>query len=269
MKDFLKKFYRLGKRHFYYFCKKLNIPTHQPTKPVEFTSAEFEAEFAQLEQMMHESGRDKSLAINWDDRHPFLQHRNGQICIGDHYTYHLAWAARWIKEITPQYHVDISSNFKFITTISAFIPTRYYEFHPPKIDLSGLSCHCADITKLPLENASTYSLSCMHVIEHIGLGRYGDILDSDGDLKAINELKRVLAPGGHLLFVVPVGRPRIVFNAHRVYGADQIIRYFAGLELYDFALETDVGEFIMDANPELANQQEYGCGSFYFRKPED
>jgi hypothetical protein len=57
----------------------------------------------------------------------------------------------------------------------------------------------------------------MHVIEHIGLGRYGEALDPDGDLKAIRELVRVLAAGGNLLVVVPVGRPRIQFNAHRIY----------------------------------------------------
>ncbi len=33
----------------------------------------------------------------------------------------------------------------------------------------------------------------MHVVEHVGLGRYGDPLDPDGDLKAIAELKRVTA----------------------------------------------------------------------------
>jgi hypothetical protein len=36
----------------------------------------------------------------------------------------------------------------------------------------------------------------MHVVEHIGLGRYGEPMDEQGDLKAIEELKRVLAPGG-------------------------------------------------------------------------
>ena len=52
----------------------------------------------------------------------------------------------------------------------------------------------------------------MHVIEHIGLGRYGDEMDPDGDLKAIDELKRVLSRKGDLLFVVPVGKPKIMYN---------------------------------------------------------
>ncbi|NDC42314.1 MAG: DUF268 domain-containing protein, partial [Chitinophagia bacterium] len=56
---------------------------------------------------------------------------------------------------------------------------------------------------LPFESDSIPSLSCMHTIEHVGLGRYGDQLDPQGDLKAIAELKRVVQPGGDLLFVTP------------------------------------------------------------------
>jgi hypothetical protein len=112
----------------------------------------------------------------------------------------------------------------------------------------------------------------MHVVEHIGLGRYGDTLDPQGDLKAIAELKRVLAVGGHLLFVVPIGfRPRIMFNAHRIYTYDQILSYFSDLELMQFALIPDsstLGGLVLNANKDLADRQIYGCGCFWFRKLE-
>ena len=36
----------------------------------------------------------------------------------------------------------------------------------------------------------------MHVVEHIGLERYGDPFDSQGDLKPMRQLERVLAPQG-------------------------------------------------------------------------
>jgi hypothetical protein len=109
----------------------------------------------------------------------------------------------------------------------------------------------------------------MHVVEHIGLGRYGDPLDSEGDLKAINELKRVLAKGGSLLFVVPIGQPKIMFNAHRIYSYAQIINYFSEFSLEEFAFIPDNGnETGLLYNPELklVNQQNYGCGCFYFKK---
>jgi|SRR5690606_18801591 len=110
----------------------------------------------------------------------------------------------------------------------------------------------------------------MHTIEHIGLGRYGDPLDYDGDIKAIGELKRVLAYGGHLLVVVPLGKDnRIFFNAHRVYNKEQVLGLFSGLLLKDFTLipedERD-GGLVLNPDPWLLEKQVYGCGCFYFTK---
>lgn len=106
----------------------------------------------------------------------------------------------------------------------------------------------------------------MHTIEHIGLGRYGDVIDPQGDLKAINELKRVVRPGGDLLFVTPVGTPRIEYNAHRVYSFEQIKKYFAPFELIEFSMVPDEGGFIVNADPASVAKQHYGCGCFWFKK---
>jgi len=55
------------------------------------------------------------------------------------------------------------------------------------------------------------------VVEHIGLGRYGDPLDPFGTEKAIEELKRVLAPRGHLWLSLPISDQHVVyFNAGRI-----------------------------------------------------
>lgn len=110
----------------------------------------------------------------------------------------------------------------------------------------------------------------MHVIEHIGLGRYGDPLDPIGDRRAVGELVRVLASGGNLLVAVPVGIGRVMFNAHRIYWYEEFTRYFEGLQLVEFALVPDGNAkegLIYAPSPELANRQRYGCGCFWFRKP--
>ena len=186
-----------------------------------------------------------------------------------HYTYHTAWAARVLKEINPKLHVDISSILYFNTIVSAFIPIKFYDYRPANIKLTNLKSDFADLTNLKFDDNSILSLSCMHVVEHIGLGRYGDKLDYDGDLKAINELKRVLAIGGDLIFVVPIGEAIIQFNAHRIYSFNQIVNYFESFKLIEYALIPDnaneVG-IIYNASVDISDKQEYGCGCFWFKK---
>lgn len=138
-------------------------------------------------------------AVKIKDRYPCLNDRTKSAGFDKHYIYHTAWAARKLKEINPTEHIDIASLLYFSTLVSAFIPIRFYDYRPANISLSSLTSGHADITELPFDDNSVISLSCMHVVEHIGLGRYGDPIDIDGDLKAIAELKRVVTRGGGLI----------------------------------------------------------------------
>jgi SAM-dependent methyltransferase len=109
----------------------------------------------------------------------------------------------------------------------------------------------------------------MHVIEHLGLGRYGEPLDPNADIKAIRELVRVLAPGGNLLVAVPVGRPRIRYNAHRIYDFSEFRNYFVGLEMVEFALipDGDATEGLIYNPPDgVVGAQNYACGCYWFKK---
>lgn len=186
-----------------------------------------------------------------------------------HYVYHTSWAARCLAKSMPVKHIDISSSLYFAGLCSAFVDMEFYDFRPADLRLSNLKCASADLNNLHFESNSIKSLSCMHTVEHIGLGRYGDPLDPDGDLKAIQELKRVLAPGGNLFFVVPIGQPRIEFNAHRIYSYDQVISYFNELTLENFTLigeNFSQGGLVENPTQELLEAQQYGCGCFWFRK---
>ncbi|NTS42210.1 DUF268 domain-containing protein [Flavisolibacter sp. BT320] len=209
---------------------------------------------------------DGRFAVKPADIYPCLTDNLKFTPFDQHYTYHPAWAARKLAQIKPSEHVDISSILSFGTIVSAFIPVRFYDYRPAAIQLSDFSPGAADLKKLDFADDSIESLSCMHTIEHIGLGRYGDELDPKGDLVAINELKRVLKPGGNLLFVTPVGKPKIEYNAHRIYSYEQIVHYFSPLTLQEFSLVPDAGGFIENADPALVSQQQYGCGCFWFKK---
>jgi len=230
-----------------------------------------EAEFrAQFERFATTAAADRrGFSVERSDRLPCLQDRTPSSGFDRHYVYHTAWASRLLARLRPAEHVDVASSVYFATLASAFVPVRYYEYRPVELGLSNLACGQADLTSLPFDDDSIPSMSCMHVVEHLGLGRYGDELDFDGDLKAIAELRRVLAPDGNLLFVVPVGRPRIQFNAHRIYGFDQVREAFGDLELTEFSLVPDRRDgfgLIENASRELADRQRYGCGCFWFRK---
>lgn len=202
------------------------------------------------------------------DFYPILGEDTEDTGFDRHYIYHPAWAARVIALNKPEFHVDISSIINFSTQLSAFIPVRFYDYRPANISLSNLQTGQADLLALPFHENEIKSLSCMHVVEHIGLGRYGDPLDPEGDIKAINELKRVLAYGGDLLFVVPIGVPKLAFNAHRVYSYDQILSYFKELKLIEFVLipRKEDGGMLVNPEKEIIDNQDYGCGCFWFRK---
>jgi len=208
-------------------------------------------------------------AIDDKDLYPCLDDATGVTSFDPHYIYHTAWAMRRVRAQAPAVHVDCSSYLYFATLLSAFMKVEFYDYRPANVLLDNLTTGSADLNHLHFADNSLLSLSCMHTVEHIGLGRYGDTMDADGDLKAMAELSRVLAPGGHLYFVVPVGRPRICFNAHRIYSFEQIRECFSGLELVEFSLIPDnaaeVG-LLENADPALVARQNYACGCFLFRR---
>jgi hypothetical protein len=203
----------------------------------------------------------------WRERYPQLYDNRPDTNFDRHYIYHPAWAIRIVKQINPKKHVDISSTLNFSSTLSAFIPVDFYDYRPADLELSNLNSKSGNLLNLPFADNSIESISCMHTIEHIGLGRYGDPIDPDGDLKAIKELKRVVTVGGSLIFVAPIGRPKIQFNAHRIYSYEQIMDYFSDLKLEEFSLiKNDEGGIIKNATKEDADSETYGCGCFWFIK---
>lgn len=220
------------------------------------------AEFKKREVSAHR------FECTWRDRYPCLGDATVATVFDTHYVYHTGWAARILRQINPDRHIDIGSSLYFISIVSAHTAIDFYDYRPANIVLKNIYSHAANICSLPFEDASVPSLSCMHVVEHIGLGRYGDPIDTEGDIKAINEIKRVMRREGDLLFVVPVGKPRIIFNAHRIYSFDQIIEYFSGFKLEECTLIPDnaleVG-IIKNPTKEKVNQQQYGCGCFWFK----
>lgn len=208
------------------------------------------------------------LVPRWGERLFYLDNRTTGTPFDRHYVYHTAWAVRQLCRHQPAAHVDVSSSLYFVALGSAVVPMRHLDYRPPMLVLEDLQCTAGDLMALPFADDSVESLSCMHVVEHVGLARYGDPLDPLGDVKAAAELSRVLAVGGRLYFVTPVGRPRLCFNGHRIYDFAGVRALFPSLDLEEWALVPDAPPdgLVMNAPAERIDAQEYGCGCFLFRK---
>jgi SAM-dependent methyltransferase len=211
---------------------------------------------------------DNRFSMRLVDVYPCIKDKTIKTGFDRHYVYFTAWAARQVKKVSPEKHIDISSSLYFAGIVSAFVPVEFYDYRPADLSLSNLESKQADLTRLPFDDNSVSSLSCMHVVEHIGLGRYGDPIDSEGDIKAARELARVLAKGGKLLFVVPVGaKSRIEYNAHRIYSYETALSLFPDLKLEEFTLIPEKsGVPIINAGPESVKNESYACGCFVFTK---
>ena len=125
--------------------------------------------------------------------------------------------------------------------MAALTPTISLDVRPLAASLPGLTALGGLITQLPFATDSVESLSALCVIEHIGLGRYGDPLDPEGTVRAARELARVLVPGGNLYVSAPIGRSYVAFNAHRSFARAEFEALFTGLKLIEFMLVNDRG----------------------------
>ena len=107
----------------------------------------------------------------------------------------------------------------------------------------------------------TDSISCLHALEHFGLGRYGDPLDYYGYLKGLSSITKILKTGGRFYFSVPIGEQRIEFNAHRVFSVSYLIKILSeDYKIENFSCVNDQGDFIKNQllDPSSA-ENSFGC----------
>lgn len=199
---------------------------------------------------------------------PILGEDTTTTTIDPHYFYQGIWAARHIVANRPERHIDIGSQIDLVGFLSTVIPVTFVDVRPLAVTVDNLTSIKGSILGLPFNDQSVTSVSCLHVAEHIGLGRYGDPLDPDGTRKACIELARVLAPHGSLYFSLPIGHERTEFNAHRVHRPSTILNYFSHLTLQEFSAIDDKGRYISNADLKGFDEARYACGLFLFTKEE-
>jgi SAM-dependent methyltransferase len=204
--------------------------------------------------------------LSLKDIRPILEEKTKVAALDSHYFYQDIWAAGKIIESKAQEHVDVGSKVELVGFLTTVAKVKFVDIRILDISLPNFEMVKGSILDLPFQDNSVQSLSCLHVAEHIGLGRYGDPLNPEGTWQAAAELKRVLAPGGKLYFSLPVGKEKIVFNAHRIHNPYTILDYFKGLTLVEFSAIDDRGNFIRNTSIDDFTKSKYSCGLFELTK---
>jgi SAM-dependent methyltransferase len=167
---------------------------------------------------------------------PVLTDRNAESgFVQSHYFWQDFFVARKIFINKPEKHVDIGSRIDgFVTHVASFREIEIFDIRPLNVYLENIKFLRADLS----ENVFDFheycdSISCLHVIEHFGLGRYGDKVDINGHIKGLENIKNILKPGGKFYFSTPIGPQRIEFNAHRVFSLRYLIELFSDNYIFD------------------------------------
>jgi SAM-dependent methyltransferase len=197
--------------------------------------------------------------IEW---YPCLLDNSSYTPLDPTYFFQDTWAAKKIYELSPSHHYDVGSSAKTIGILSQFIPITMVDIRPIELTLDNLFFIEGTILNLPFEKNSIDTLSSLCVVEHIGLGRYGDPIDPFGSEKAIKELSRVLKVGGIILFSVPVDNEnKIYFNAHRAFTRDYILELFN-----NFSIIEEKFHYGMKLYENYDYKKGFGTGLFMLKK---
>lgn len=206
-------------------------------------------------------------------------------CLGDrltdsgsakgHYFHQDLLVARRIHYNNPSNHVDVGSRVDgFVAHVASFRQIEVLDIRPLPGEIPNVKFTQADLMKDIESDLVQYcdSLSCLHAMEHFGIGRYGDPVNYDGYLLGLNNLYQILKIGGKLYFSVPIGPERIEFDAHRVFSLSYLLELFYGKYKIDhFSFVDDQGDLHESVLLTESNKQNnfncvYGCGIFEMTK---
>jgi hypothetical protein len=186
--------------------------------------------------------------------------------------------ARWVHQASPQKHVDIGSRVDgFVAHVASFREVEVIDVRPITTDIPGVVFRQADmmnVETLPDTSGDGYcdSLSCLHALEHFGLGRYGDPINPLGFRLGFENMVSLLRQNGMLYLSTPIGVERVEFNANWIFNPHTILKIASdtGLQLKSLTVfDRKRGiqkKDLTDATfKELASEQ-YNLGIFTFTK---
>lgn len=198
--------------------------------------------------------------------YPCIYEKNKTTPLDTYYFYQDIWLAEKIIDVNPEFHVDIGSSAILVGFLSKITKVFSVDIRPLPVETPNLEVRYGSILKIPFENNKLNSLSSLCVLEHVGLGRYGDPLDPEGTDKAISELGRVLAPGGDIYISVPIeDNDNLYFNAHRAFGLSAFMKKWQGFDLMEVKFISN-GKLYSMEEYENINKKYFIVGLFHFKK---
>ena len=187
-----------------------------------------------------------------------------------HYFHQDLLVARLINEHNPKRHIDIASRIDgFVAHVASFREIEVIDVRPfEKSVHENIKFRQADLMSSQ-DLRKTDSLSCLHAIEHFGLGRYTDPIDVDGHNKGITNLVNLVEENGRMYISFPIGKSdEVHFNAHRVFHPASILKHPSiekSMRLLRFDFIDDNGDLHLYKSIEDVDTQ-YGCGIYTFEK---
>lgn len=189
-----------------------------------------------------------------------------------HYFHQDLLVASMVNESAPKTHLDVGSRIDgFVAHVASFRKIRVLDVRPllesghPNIEFQQMDVMGEDVPKDIAD-----SISCLHALEHFGLGRYGDTLNPLGHRIGFKNLSGMLVPGGVLYVSFPIASTNeIHFNAHRVFHPREILTWAneENLSLIRFDYVDDSGRLATKENLiKFDKVLVYGCGIYTFRK---
>lgn len=184
------------------------------------------------------------------------------------------YVARKIYERNPVKHVDVGSRIDgFVAHVASYRSVVVYDIRPIASSVQHIDfVQCDFMSGDSFLDSSCDSLSCLHALEHFGLGRYGDPLDVKGHLIGFANMSRILKRGGIFYLSVPIGPERVEFNGGRILAVATIVEmYQQSFDLITFSYVDDEGNFHGDISLDLNAIETNcncwnGCGIFELRK---
>lgn len=184
--------------------------------------------------------------------------------------------AQWVYASNPIKHVDIGSRIDgFVAHVASYREIEIFDVRPINTSIPNVNFRQLDLMEnnfSTLQYGKCDSLSCLHTIEHFGLGRYGDPIQQNGYVTGLKNMASLLSKGGFFYFSTPIGKERVEFNANRVFNPIKIYDLIIeiGFVLKKFLIIQD-GNIVkeikinVDEIKSLSNSN-YNLGIFLFQK---